>query len=95
MKKILLLVLALALSVSGAGAAERWTPDQARAWYAQQKWLVGSNYIPSTAINQLEMWQQDSFDAPRIDQELGWAQAMGMTTMRVSSSAPRGQAPAP
>ncbi len=82
MMKLLLIGAVLALALP-AQARERWTPDQANAWYAGQKWLVGSNYIPANAINQLEMWQEASFDAARIDQELGWAQAMGMTTMRV------------
>jgi hypothetical protein len=82
MKKAFLLTLALLLP-GAAQAADRWTPQKAKAWYAEQKWLVGGNYIPATAINQLEMWQADTFDAPRIEQELTWAQAMGMTTMRV------------
>jgi len=45
--------------------------------------LVGSNYIPANAINELEMWQADSFDPKRIDLELGWAEAIGLNTMRV------------
>lgn len=60
-----------------------WTPEQAKEWYNRQPWLVGSNYIPATAINQLEMWQADSFDPERIDKELEWAQSLGMNTMRV------------
>ena len=61
----------------------RWTQQRAGAWYSQQPWLVGANYIPSTAINQLEMWQAESFDPQRIDIELGWAEGIGMNTMRV------------
>jgi len=61
----------------------QWTPEQARAWYAQQPWLVGSNFIPSTAINQIEMWQADTFDPATIDRELGWAHDLGFTSMRV------------
>ena len=49
----------------------------------KQPWLVGSNYNPASAINQLEMWQADSFDPKRIDLELGWAESLGMNTMRV------------
>ena len=65
-------------------AGERWTPEQARAWYAHQPWLVGSNYTTSTAINQLEMFQAATFDPAIIDRELGWAQrTFGMNTMRV------------
>ncbi|MET0945813.1 MAG: 1,4-beta-xylanase, partial [Flavobacterium sp.] len=62
---------------------EIWTKEQANKWYAEQPWLVGANYYPSTAINQLEMWQADTFDAKRIDQELGWAEGIGMNVMRV------------
>ena len=61
----------------------RWTAETANAWYARQPWLVGANYTPSTAINQLEMWQAETFDAARIDTELGWAEGIGMNTMRV------------
>ncbi len=65
---------------SGKG---RWTAEQANAWYAHEPWLVGSNYYPADAINELEMWQADTFDPKRIDTELGWAQGLGMNTMRV------------
>jgi hypothetical protein len=81
-KKLLLLGAILALTFP-AEARTRWTPAEANGWYAQQKWPVGSNYIPANAINQLEMWQAASFDPAAIDKEFGWAQAMGMTTMRV------------
>jgi hypothetical protein len=80
---ILALLAGTALLASPAAARDRWTPEQANAWYAKQRWLVGSNYLPANAINQLEMWQADSFDPQRIDLELGWAQKMGMNTMRV------------
>ena len=66
-----------------AAADQPWTPERANQWYSQQPWLVGSNFIPSTAINQLEMWQADTFDLPTIDRELGWAEPLGMNTMRV------------
>jgi hypothetical protein len=65
------------------GAPKPWTRKQAAAWYGRQPWLVGSNYIPADAINQLEMWQADTFDPGRIDTELGWAESLGMNTMRV------------
>src|ERR1700755_1033092 len=49
----------------------------------EKTWLVGSNYIPANAINELEMWQAATFAPKRIDRELGWAQGLGMNTMRV------------
>ena len=61
----------------------RWTAKAAQSWYAKQPWPVGSNYLPATAINELEMWQAQTFDAAEIDKELGWAQGLGMNTMRV------------
>ena len=63
--------------------AQAWPAQQANDWYARQPWLVGSNYVPASAINQLEMWQADSFDPKRIDLELGWAESLGMNTLRV------------
>src|SRR6266436_2996234 len=71
------------LTVYGADARDRWSPTQATEWYGQQPWRVGSNYTPATAINQLEMWQTDTFDSVTIDRELGWAQELGMNSMRV------------
>jgi len=61
----------------------RWSEQKANDWYAKQPWLVGSNYVPKSAINELEMWQEATFDPAQIDKELGWAEAMGMNTMRV------------
>ena len=73
----------LLFSFSSFAQSARWTEQRANDWYAQQPWLVGSNYIPATAINQLEMWQADTFDPKRIDLELGWAESIGLNTMRV------------
>jgi hypothetical protein len=77
----------IALVLLGAGCglaqAQRWNEAKARDWYQKQPWLVGANYLPATAINELEMWQADSFDPARIDKELGWAESIGMNTMRV------------
>jgi hypothetical protein len=61
----------------------RWSEDRVNQWYGQQPWLVGANFVPSDAINQLEMWQAGTFDPVEIDREFGWAEGMGMNTMRV------------
>jgi hypothetical protein len=77
---------ALLLSLStlfSANAREKWTAEQANAWYAKQPWLVGCNFTPSTAINQLEMWQAETWDPATIDRELGWAEDLGFTSVRV------------
>jgi hypothetical protein len=76
-------LLLLSLCAPTLAQQTRWTEQQAKAWYARQPWLVGSNYTPANAINELEMWQAESFDPTTIDKELGWAESLGMKTMRV------------
>ena len=77
---VISIIFLLAFAAAGQ---QQWSEQQARDWYAKQPWLLGSNYNPASAINQLEMWQADSFDPKRIDLELGWAESLGMNTMRV------------
>jgi hypothetical protein len=74
---------ALLCSSRASADPQPWSVEKANAWYAKQRWLVGSNYIPADAINQLEMWQEPTFNPAQIDKELGWAEATGMNTMRV------------
>ncbi len=63
--------------------AERWSEERVNEWYARKGWPVGVNYVPSTAINALEMWQEETFDPKTIDRELGWAEDLGFNTMRI------------
>jgi len=77
-----LLIVITFINISLAQSV-RWPEQKANAWYSQQPWLVGSNYVPKSAINQLEMWQEATFDPDQIDKEFGWAEAIGMNTMRV------------
>jgi len=85
--KFWLLIGLLLAATCGRVAAQdngvRWTEQRAAEWYAKQPWIVGSNYIPASAINELEMWQKETFDPKRIDRELGWAEAIGLNSMRV------------
>jgi hypothetical protein len=61
----------------------RWSAEKAREWYTGKGWLRGCDFIPSTAVNQLEMWQAESWDPPTIDRELGFAESIGLNCMRV------------
>ena len=83
MKRILIFAALVCSMVAAAAAGEQWTTERANEWYAKQPWLVGCNFTPSTAINQLEMWQAESFDPQTIDRELGWAEDLGFTSIRV------------
>ncbi|MCQ2169103.1 MAG: 1,4-beta-xylanase, partial [Bacteroidales bacterium] len=87
MKKLFLTIIAvvpfLASCCSGIDADGKWTAEKANAWYEATGWRSGCNYIPATAINQIEMWQTSTFDPETIDRELGYAEELGFNTMRV------------
>ncbi|HEY8185153.1 MAG TPA: hypothetical protein VIF64_03735 [Pyrinomonadaceae bacterium] len=80
--QVVVTIILISIAVLAA-PSKKWSEQKAKDWYQKQPWLVGSNYNPASAINELEMWQADSFDPKRIDLELGWAESLGMTTMRV------------
>jgi len=61
----------------------RWTAEKAAEWQRKTGWLVGCNFVPHNAINQLEMWQEETFDPFLIDKELSWAAELGFNTVRV------------
>jgi hypothetical protein len=79
----LLAVFVTASAGSAQQPAGRWAAERAAAWERETGWMTGSNYAPATAINQLEMWQAETWDPRTIDRELGWAQGLGFNTMRV------------
>ena len=82
--KISLLTTVFCLMIGGTISAQNiWSKEKAWAWNKQQAWPVGADFLPSTAINQLEMWQAETFDPLTIDRELGWAEGIGMNVMRV------------
>ena len=83
MRNLFRVSLLLVLAAASLLAKKPWSEEKAKKWYAKSAWLVGANYIPASAINQLEMWQGDTFNPGQIDQEFGWAQAIGMNTMRI------------
>lgn len=66
-----------------AAPGKVWSAEKAHAWYNSHRWLTGANFLPSNAINQLEMWQAETFDTATLDRELGWAQNIGFNTLRV------------
>jgi hypothetical protein len=81
--KYSLFLALLTTSISTLWAQTPWSADKANKWYQQQGWVSGANFIPSTAVNQLEMWQADTFDTVTINRELGYAENIGFNLMRV------------
>lgn len=68
---------------SSASTEQRWSAEKASAYVAARPWQLGANFNPRDAINQLEMWQAETFNPTMIDEELGWAADIGMNSMRV------------
>ncbi|HEV3206448.1 MAG TPA: 1,4-beta-xylanase, partial [Terriglobales bacterium] len=83
MVAIACLMAAPLVAQTSEDAGGRWSVQQANDWYAKQPWLVGANFVPSDAINELEMFQAETFNPALIDKELGMAESIGMNTMRV------------
>ena len=67
---------------------DRWTEADANAWWNARPWLCGFNFLPSTAVNFIEMWHPDSFDAATIERELGWASDLGFNVFRIKPALP-------
>ncbi len=82
-RRYLLALFIVLYSLAALAADTRWSERKANDWYRRQPWLVGANYVPASAINQLEMWQADTFDPRAIDREFAWAEQAGFNTMRV------------
>ena len=61
----------------------RWSEAKAWEWQKEQGWMAGANFNPSTAINQLEFFQESTFDRETIDRELAWSAELGMKIHRV------------
>ena len=80
---ITLILLSVTINVHIQAQGNVWSKQKANEWYGKFGWMRGCDFIPSTAINQLEMWQAETFDSTTIDKELGYAQSIGMNVMRV------------
>ena len=51
--------IVLLLAAAAAAQSQKWSEEKANEWYSRQPWLVGSNYLPVYAVNQLEMWSAE------------------------------------
>jgi hypothetical protein len=80
---LLFLTLMLCFAQGADDVPARWSVTRANNWYANEPWLVGANYAPAYASNQLEMWQAETWDPAAIERELTWAHELGFNVMRV------------
>ena len=87
MKKFILGVMAAICSASLSAnepVRTQWTAEQAREWWAGQEWPVGCCYVPTYAVNQFEMWQEETFNPEILDKEMGLCEELGFNLVRVS-----------
>lgn len=63
---------------------DRWSESDAKDWWNARPWVCGFNFLPSTAVNFIEMWHETTFDMPTIERELGWASEIGFNAIRVN-----------
>ena len=61
----------------------QWSHQKAHDWYGAQPFLIGCNFLPSSASNQLEMFQAESFDVTTLRREIGWAADLGFNCLRI------------
>lgn len=86
-KKLTVILSLLSLATAAWAGKEadsgRWSEKRVNQWHSDFGWIVGCNFLPSTAINQLEMFQAETYDPETIDRELGLAESLGFNTVRV------------
>ena len=62
---------------------QQWTTERARKWQESQPYIFGCNFLPSTAVNSTDMWQEESFDPATVERELQFAVGLGYNSVRV------------
>lgn len=83
-----LATLALSLLAVGAASGERtgpWTKEKAWEWYGRQPWMRGCNYLPASAANYADMWQELGCEErfKEMDAEFALAEDTGFNVMRL------------
>ena len=62
---------------------KKWDKEAINQWWEWQKWPMGANFVTTSAVNDIEMWRNDTFDAGLIRKELGVAKSVGLNSVRV------------
>ena len=80
-------VLAAALAATSLFAARNapWPKEKAWEWYNAQPWMRGCNYMPASAANRVDQWQEMGSEErfAEMETELKLAQSIGFNTMRI------------
>jgi len=69
--------------VSNEESSARWSLEKAQEWGKANPWYCGVNFVPSYAINDVEIWSKETFSAESIRRELALAKSLGMNCVRI------------
>ena len=61
----------------------RWTADAAAGWRQRTGLIIGCNFTPGYAANQIEFWSSDTFDRKAIEAELDLVRSVGFNVIRI------------
>ena len=80
-------MIAAAFAATSLFAARNapWTKEKAWEWYNAQPWMRGCNYMPASAANRVDQWQELGCEErfAEMETELKLAQSIGFNTMRI------------
>lgn len=83
----LLLASVLVVPALNAWSARNapWPKEKAWEWYNAQPWIRGCNYMPASAANRVDQWQELGSEArfAEVERELALAEKIGFNTLRI------------
>ncbi len=84
-RRFITAMCALAVSASLAGREGPWTKEKAWEWYDAQPWIRGCNYMPASAANRVDQWQEMGSEErfAEVERELALAELIGFNTLRI------------
>lgn len=62
---------------------KKWTAEAINKWWELQKWPVGANFVTTSAVNDIEMWMDSTFNPELVRKELKIAAEAGLNSVRV------------
>ena len=86
MNRMTMMCLSAVLTATAlAGRTGPWTKEQAWKWYDAQPWMRGCNYLPASAANYTDMWQELGSEArfAEMEREFALAERTGFNVMRL------------
>ncbi|WP_148258355.1 hypothetical protein [Mahella australiensis] len=64
---------------------DKWDQEKAWSWYNSRPWLMGYNHVTGSVKNDIEMWQEATFEESltKTDREFRLAEETGFNAIRI------------